>query len=115
LKIKTALGCENEVCKQIFVQDSTNISPTSEPIRIVNLYPNPVTIQMTTLVFSAFNNVAAELAIFDIYGVKKWSTNKTLMQGTNVTVIPTFMLATGPYIFKVNTTYGIKSKNFFKL
>jgi PKD repeat protein len=115
LKMKTALGCENEVCKQIFIQDSINISPTSEPIRIVNLYPNPVTTQMTTLVFSAFNNVAAELAIYDIYGVKKWSTNKTLMQGNNVTVIPTFMLPTGPYIFKVNTTYGIKSKHFFKL
>ena len=116
LKIKTALGCENEVCKPVFLQDSLfNPIINNEPIRITALYPNPVTIHMTTIVFSANNNIQSELAIYDIYGVKKWSMNKVLQQGNNVTVIPTFMLLSGPYFFKVNTVYGIKSRHFFKI
>lgn len=116
LKIKTALGCEKEICKTVYLQDTISITTNAEPIRILNLYPNPVTTQFTTWVYSAYNNVNAELAVFDIYGLKKWSINKTLMQGNNITIIPTTLLLRGPYVFKVITSsYGIRSRPFFKL
>jgi hypothetical protein len=70
---------------------------------------------MTTVVWSAPNNVAAELAIYDVYGNKKWSMNKNLLQGNNITIVPTAFLQAGPYIFRVTTSYGIKSRNFYKL
>jgi PKD repeat protein len=117
LRIKTALGCVNEVCKPVAVQDSTVLPPAgvNEPIRILSIYPNPVTVQMATVVWSSNNNVTAELAVYDIYGMKKWSVNKTLSQGNNFTVIPTGFLPSGPYFFRVTTSYGVKSRAFYKL
>jgi PKD repeat protein len=117
LYIKTALGCVNEVCKPIVLQDSIVQPPAgvTEPIRIISMFPNPASIVLNTNIWSAYNNVAAELAIYDIYGVKKWSINKNLLQGTNFTAIPVANLLTGPYFFKVKTIYGTKSRQFFKL
>jgi len=115
LRIKTASGCTNEICKPVVLADSIVQPPLGDPIHILNLYPNPVHAQLTTVVWSSANNVVAELAIYDIYGMKKWSTNKTLLQGNNITVIPTLTLANGPYFFKVTTTYGVKSRAFYKL
>lgn len=117
LYIKTALGCVNEVCKPIVLQDSIVQPPAgvTEPIRIMSMFPNPASIVLNTNIWSAYSNVAAELAIYDIYGVKKWSINKNLLQGTNFTAIPVANLLTGPYFFKVKTVYGTKSRQFFKL
>ena len=117
LRIKTALGCINEVCKPVYLQDSIVQPPAgvNEPIRIMSLYPNPVHLNMSTVVWSQNNNVAAELAIYDIYGAKKWSMNKTLLQGNNVTSIFTGFLANGPYFFRVTTSYGVKSRSFYKM
>lgn len=117
LRTKTALGCVNEVCKPVLLQDSIVPPPpgVNEPIKILSLYPNPVHNQMTTVVWSAPNNVAAELAIYDVYGNKKWSMTKNLLQGNNITIVPTAFLQAGPYIFRVTTSHGIKSRNFYKL
>jgi PKD repeat protein len=117
LKIKTALGCVNEVCKPVVVQDSIVAPPAgvNEPIKILSIYPNPVTVQMATVVWSANNNVTSELAIYDIYGLKKWSITKILSQGNNFTVIPTGFLPGGPYFFRVTTNYGVRSRGFYKL
>lgn len=117
LKIRTALGCTNTICKPVNIQDSIIITTggINSPINIINTYPNPCTIQLNTVVWSQFNNIQAELAIYDIYGMKKWSINKTLLQGNNYTVLPTAQLVTGPYFFKVKTIYGIKSRAFYKL
>lgn len=117
LKIRTASGCTNTICKPVNIQDSINITTggINSPINIINTYPNPCTIQLNTVVWSQFNNIQAELAIYDIYGMKKWSTNKTLLQGNNYTVIPTAQLVSGPYFFKIKTIYGIKSRAFYKL
>lgn len=117
LKIKTATGCTNTICKPVNIQDSINITTggVQSPIHIIKTYPNPCTINLNTVVWSQFNNVQAELAIYDIYGLKKWSMNKTLLQGNNYTVIPTAQLVSGPYFFKVKTSYGIKSRAFYKL
>jgi PKD repeat protein len=115
LKIRTALGCVRDVCIPVRVQDSNVVAPTPSPIKILSVYPVPCTVQLTTVVWSQNNNVQATLAIYDIYGVLKWSTNKLLLQGNNITVIPTAQLLSGPYFFKVTTMYGTQSKNFYKL
>jgi PKD repeat protein len=114
LRIITAQNCEKTFYGYVNVQDSINNNPTIEPVKIISLYPNPASIQTQTVVWSLHNNVSAELAIYDIYGSKKWSINKILLQGNNVTVLPTGFLAPGPYYFRVTTMYGVKSKAFFK-
>jgi PKD repeat protein len=114
LQLKTALGCDTKWCKEITVRgnDSTN---TDVPVRIVKLYPVPVSTTLKAEIYSKFSNVNAELAIYDVYGVKKWGQSKTLLQGSSISEIPVSQLANGPYIFKVTTRYGTVSKNFYKL
>ena len=113
LQIKTRSGCQNNYCLQVNAQDTVVNNP--EPIKIVRTYPNPATVQLNTAVWSRHNNVNAELAIYDIYGVKKWSIQKVLVQGDNYTVLPVAALAPGPYFFRVTTMYGVRSKQFYKL
>ncbi len=117
LFIKTARGCVNEICKPIVLQDSIVLPPSgiNEPIRIISLFPNPATINLNSMIWSANNNVASQIAIFDIYGQRKWSRNVNLVQGSNVVSVPVASLPTGPYFFKVFTVYGVKSRQFFKL
>lgn len=114
LKIITAQHCEKTFYGVVPLQDSINTNPNQDRIRIVTLYPIPATFQMQAVVWSLQNNIQAELAVYDIYGTKKWSTNKLLLSGNNVTVIPTGFLAPGPYYFRVTTIFGVKSKPFFK-
>jgi PKD repeat protein len=115
LTITTASGCSNTYCSLVKVLDTAVNNTTTEPIKIVNMYPNPATVQLNTAVWSLHNNVTAELAIYDIYGQKKWSTNKILLQGNNYTVLPVSQLLAGPYFFRVTTMYGVKSRQFYKL
>jgi len=114
LKIKTAKHCEKTYYGTVIVQDSVMNPPTADRIKIISLYPTPATYQMQAVVWSLQNNVQAEIAVYDIYGTKKWSTNKMLLAGNNVTVIPTGYLATGPYYLRVTTIFGVKSRAFFK-
>jgi PKD repeat protein len=115
LTITTASGCSNTYCSLVRVQDSVINNPVTEPIKIVQMFPNPATVQLNTAVWSLHNNVNAELAIYDIYGQKKWSTNKILLQGNNYTVLPVSQLLAGPYFFRVTTMYGVRSRQFYKL
>lgn len=117
LKIRTAKGCVNEVCAPVRVYDSLNVPPppVAGPIRIINTYPNPCATQFNAVVWSQNNNIQVELAIYDVYGVKKWSVNKVLLQGNNYTAIPTGFLPSGPYFFRVTSMYGVQSKPFYKL
>lgn len=116
VKIRTAKGCDNSYCTTVKFEDTTSTPVnTTEAIKIVSLHPNPVVTPLTTEVWSKFNNITAELSIYDIYGTKKWSTSKVLLQGTNVTSIPTASLLPGPYFFRVTTMYGVKSASFYKL
>lgn len=113
LKIRTAKNCEKTFYGVVNVQD-TITNPVGDRIKIVSLYPTPATYQMQAVVWSLQNNVQAELAVYDIYGTKKWSTSKVLFAGNNVTVVPTGFLAPGPYYFRVTTIFGVKAKPFFK-
>ncbi len=115
LKIKTRLGCQNEVCQTVRAGDTTNVGDTTTPFRIISLTPNPVITSFTTVVWSKFQNINAEYAIYDIYGVKKWSLNRLLTQGNNVLTIPSYNLLTGPYFLRVTTIYGTKSRKFYKM
>lgn len=117
LRIKTASGCVNEICKPVVLQDSIVNPPSgvNEPVRILNLYPNPAHVTLLSNIWSANNNVAAELAIYDVYGQKKWFRNVVLSQGVNIYSMPVGSLLNGPYIFKVKTVYGVKSRQFFKI
>lgn len=114
LRIKTVKKCEQTVYIPVNVQDSIVNPANVEPIKIISIYPTPAQAQTQGVVWSKNNNVQAELAIYDVYGQKKWSMTKYLMQGNNVTVLPTAFLLPGPYYFRVTTVYGIKSKAFFK-
>jgi len=114
LKLKTRLGCETRWCREIMVQglDSNN---TGEAVKIVSLYPVPVTTLLNAVIWSKYNNVNSTLAIYDIYGVKKWSQNKLLSIGNSTHLVPVSQLANGPYIFRVTTIYGVTSRNFYKV
>jgi PKD repeat protein len=114
LRIITTNHCEQTVTMPVILQDSMLAPPTAEPIKIISLFPNPAQAQTQTVIWSLHNNVQAELAIYDVYGTKKWSMNKILLQGNNMTIVPTAYLVPGPYYFKVTTTYGVKSRPFFK-
>ena len=116
LQIKTADKCDNRVCTTIHIEESSSTQPIGNNyIKIVSLHPNPATSPLTVVIWSLNNNVNAQLSIYDIYGVKKWSTPKVLLHGTNRTVIAISQLTTGPYFFKVNSMYGVQSKAFYKL
>jgi PKD repeat protein len=115
LRIETSKGCRSEICKQVLVTDSIPANPNGGPVRIVSLYPVPTTTILYPVVWSQFAGVNAEIAIFDIYGVKKWSQNKLLNQGNNIYSVPTGNLPAGPYFFRVTTVYGTLSRPFYKL
>jgi PKD repeat protein len=114
MRMRTSHNCEQTYTVPVIVQDSTVTPPTVEPIKIISIYPNPATIQTQTVVWSQYNNIQAELAVYDVYGSKKWSITKVLLQGNNITVVPTALLMPGPYYFRVTTIYGSKSRPFFK-
>lgn len=114
LKLKTAKGCENQYCIPVRLEDSAGPTSTT-PLRIVSLYPTPVTVQMNAVVASLQNNVEVELSIHDIYGVKKWSMKKVLLKGENVNAVPTSSLLSGAYFFRVTSMYGVQSRQFYKL
>lgn len=115
LRIQTAKGCVSEACIAIRVGDSTVNVDTSKKVEILSIYPNPATTQFTSLIWSRFSGVTAELAIIDIYGIKKWTSRKLFSAGNNFYIIPTNFLLTGPYTFRVTTLFGIRSKRFYKL
>ncbi len=115
LRIQTAKGCVSETCIAVRVGDSTVNVDTSKKVEILSIYPNLATTQFTSLIWSRYSGITAELAIIDIYGIKKWGTRKILSAGNNFYVIPTNLLLTGPYTFRVTTLFGVKSKQFYKL
>ena len=115
LRIQTASGCVKEVCQTIRVGDSAVIVDSAKKVEIISLNPNPVTSQFTTIIWSKYSGVSAQLAILDIYGITKWTVTKSLLSGNNAFVIPTSALLAGPYTFRVTTLFGIKSRKFYKL
>lgn len=117
LKIKTAKGCESESCNAVAIQDSIVSAPggTDRIVKIVTINPNPVTTRFAATVWSKNNNIDAEFSIYDIYGIKKWSTKKSLQQGNNVIEIFTGFLTSGSYFLRVITAYGTESRAFYKL
>ena len=112
LSIKTRLGCESRWCTNIHV---TGDSTYGDPIRIVSIYPNPVYSPLNVVVWSRNANIPATLAIYDVYGIIKYSVTTTLPIGNSTHQLPTATLAPGPYVFKLTTMFGTQNRNFFKL
>lgn len=112
-KIKTARGCESGFCETFIISDTSHQNSSSD-VKIISISPNPVSSQTTVVIFSKNNNVDAELDIFDVYGTKRWTGKKTLLQGNNSTVISTSFLASGLYYFRVTSSYGVQSLPLYK-
>jgi Secretion system C-terminal sorting domain len=111
LRITTARGCVDSVCNMVVVpRDSIN-----GVVRIITVSPNPATTQVTALIWSAVANVPADIAIYDVYGIRKLGVSRNLTQGNNTQSIPVSQLLRGPYILRVTTSYGVQSRTFFKL
>ncbi len=113
LKITTARGCVNQVCQTVLVrQDSTQ---GNNQVVLVSVMPNPATSFVNANIFSSQNNVQADVAVYDIYGVRKLGGIHILNQGMNMVNLIVATLPTGPYILRVTTTFGVQTKRFFKL
>lgn len=116
LKVKTANGCEAELCKPVILQDSTNLPQAPKDyIRIVSINPNPVAYRMILTIWSRNNQTDTEVSIYDIYGQLKRTLTKQLIQGNNVLEINTELLPKGPYYLKVSSKNGKDSRAFYKL
>ncbi len=116
LKVKTANGCEAEMCKPVILQDSINLPQAPNNfIRIVSINPNPVAYRMILTIWSRNNQTDTEVSIYDIYGQLKKTLVKQLIQGNNVLEINTEFLQKGPYYLKVSCKNGKDSRAFYKL
>lgn len=116
LEVKTARGCVAQVCKQVIVQDSVTTPQASvDYLKIMSINPNPVITRMVTTIFSRNSNVEVEIAVYDIYGVKKLTMKKLLSQGNNNIEVNVGNLYHGPYFLRVTSRSGGDSKAFYKL
>ena len=116
LQVKTANGCEAQVCKEVTIRDTVTTPQNSvEYIKIITINPNPVITRMIATIYSRNSNVEAEISIYDIYGTPKLNIKKLLTQGNNNIEIMTDFLPHGPYFLKVSTKNGKDSKAFYKL
>lgn len=116
LKVKTANGCEAELCKPVILQDSINLPQVpNDFIRIVSINPNPVAYRMILTIWSRNHQTDTEVSIYDIYGQLKKTLAKQLIQGNNVLEINTESLPKGPYYLKVSCKNGKDSRAFYKL
>lgn len=113
LTIQTLKGCVNQTSGYISIKDS--LPDDGDRIKIFSLFPNPVPDRFKAVLWSKTGDVKCELSVTDIYGVRKWSRSIILYKGYNIFDIPAATLITGPYYLKASTTYGVKSKAFFKL
>jgi PKD repeat protein len=104
LKIKTAGGCENTLCKTKVI-DST--------IRILQLAPNPVqnTLYIT---YYSYQNETAQIKIYNIFGVLVKSFSRPMVVGYNNFSTDVSTLTPGPYSLVVQTPTTLTSSVFFK-
>ncbi len=116
LQVKTAKGCETQVCKQVTVQDSVNLPEANvDFVKIMSINPNPVVTRMLATIWSRNRDAEVEITIYDIYGTRKLSFKKVLTQGNNIIEIAAGGLYHGPYFLKVSSRFGRDSKAFYKL
>ncbi len=116
LQVRTANGCEAQICKEVTIRDTVTTPQNSvEYIKIISINPNPVITRMMATIYSRNTNVEAEISIYDIYGTGKMNFKKLLIQGNNTIEIATDFLPHGPYFLRVSTKNGKDSKTFYKL
>jgi PKD repeat protein len=105
LYIKTDLGCETKICKQIIMRGET------KPLLV--LTPNPV----TTVLHATFLSVMQEQVTINIYnanGLLLKTFTKTAVQGTNTWEFDVASLPTGIYSVVVKSQHQLANAIFFK-
>ncbi len=112
LVIVTKSGCESRICKQDVVNGP--IVSGSLDITLVTCFPNPVKNILYATILSNHENIEALIAIYDVYGIVKWSKQVVLPGGSSTWPLPANMLLAGPYIIKLTTRFGIQHLNFLK-
>jgi PKD repeat protein len=116
LLIKTMNGCAADTCKQVVIQDTSNIRPIPvDFIKILAINPNPVITNFRATIYSSKTDIECEIDVYDIYGVLKSSMKKMLTKGNNIIEVQTANLYHGPYFLRVISKSGKDSKIFYKL
>ncbi len=116
LQIVTLNGCKADTCKQVVVQDTANIPPsTAAFIKILAINPNPVVYNFRATIYSNTPDIECEIDVYDIYGVLKSTMKKVLAKGNNIVEVQTANLYHGPYFLRVISKSGKDSKIFYKL
>lgn len=116
LQIKTLNGCVADTCKQVVMQDTSNIRPISgDFIKILAINPNPVITNFRATIYSSTKDIECEINVYDIYGVLKSSMKKVLAKGNNIVEVQTANLFHGPYFLRVISKSGKDTKIFYKL
>ena len=115
LQIKTANGCENQICKQVNLQDTSGLQSSVDFVKIISINPNPVVTRMLATIWSRNTDTEVEISIYDIYGTNKMTIKKKLGQGNNIIEISVANLYHGPYFLRVSSKNGHDSKAFYKL
>lgn len=104
LKITTANGCQNTVCR-VKVIDSG--------VHILQLHPNPV-VNTLYITYYSFRNETAQVKIYNVFGILVRSFTRQMTIGynnfsTNVSTLPP-----GPYSLVVQTPTATAASVFFK-
>jgi PKD repeat protein len=105
LYIKTDLGCETKICKQIVVRGET------KPILV--LTPNPV----TTILHATFLSIMQEQVTINIYnanGLLLKTFSKIAVQGPNTWEFDVAPLPTGIYSVVIKSQHQLANAIFFK-
>lgn len=116
LQIQTLRGCLADTCKQVVMQDTSNIRPIPvDFIKILAINPNPVITNFRATIYSSTKDIECEINVYDIYGVLKSSMKKVLSKGNNIVEVQTANLFHGPYFLRVISKSGKDTKIFYKL
>jgi hypothetical protein len=116
LQILTLNGCKADTCKQVVVQDTTSLPPTTTAyIKIMAINPNPVVYNFRATIYSSMPDIECEIDVYDIYGVLKSTMKKVLAKGNNIIEVQTANLFHGPYFLRVISKSGKDSKIFYKI
>lgn len=104
LKITTANGCQNTVCK-VKVIDSG--------VRILQLHPNPV-INTLYITYYSYHNEMGQVKIYNMFGIMVRSFNRQMTIGYNNFSTDVSTLPPGPYSLVVQTPTATAASVFFK-
>jgi PKD repeat protein len=105
LNIKTNLGCETRICKQVIIQ-----SPGQAQLQ---LSPNPV-VSVLHAVFQSVLHEQVTISIYNANGILVRSNTRTAVAGTNTWDFDLGALPSGIYTMIVHSPAQLANAIFFK-